>query len=260
MDGVRRFSSTAWITYRTLFHWLHPASYVASKVVGPCFQILALAMLARYSGGPAAMNFAIVGNAASLVTLNGIYGVTRSIQTERLLGTLPYVLGSPGHHAPAFLARGLMHWADGWLNGSIALVVAMAMGGPMIPRQDWLQAAIGLMVAGWSATGLGFCLGSLTLVVREWAFFLTNLAYAGLLAFAGVNFPVDRLPGPLRVLSWGLPLTRSLLVIRGRLTAGSAWTALATEALLGAAYIGVGYGVIRLLEQRAQKTGIWAWQ
>jgi len=256
MDSLWRFCSTAWIVYRTLFHWLNPASYLASKVVGPFFQILVLALLARSAGGLHAMDFAVLGNVASLVTLNGIYGVTRSVQNERVLGTLPYVIVTPGSHVTAFLAQGLMHWADGVVNAAVAGIIATVVVGPILPPGHDGIAALALVVAGWSATCLGFGLGSLTLVVREWAFFLTNLAYAALLAFAGVNFPTNRLPPVLRPVSLVLPLTRSLLVMRGNVRGTAAVADLGTEMLLGLTYVGIGAVLMGTLERRARRLGL----
>jgi ABC-2 type transport system permease protein len=256
MESLWRFCSTAWIAYRTLFHWLNPASYVASKVVGPFFQILVLALLADRAGGVRAMDFAVLGNVTSLVTLNGIYGVTRSIQNERVLGTLPYVIATPGSHVTAFLAQGVMHWADGVLNAAVAGVIATLVVGPILPPGHDEIAALALIMAGWSATCLGFCLGSLTLIVREWAFFLTNVAYAALLAFAGVNFPTNRLPSVIRPISLVLPLTHSLLVMRGNARGMAAVVDLGTEMLLGVAYVCVGTVLMSTLERRARRLGL----
>jgi ABC-2 type transport system permease protein len=202
------------------------------------------------------MDFAVLGNVTSLVTLNGIYGVTRSVQNERVLGTLPYVIATPGSHVTAFLAQGVMHWADGVLNAAVAGVIATVVVGPIVPPGHDEVAALALVVAGWSATCLGFCLGSLALIVREWAFFLTNLAYAALLAFAGVNFPTNRLPSVLRPISLVLPLTRSLLVMRGSAKGMAAVADLGTEMLLGVAYVCVGAVLMSRLERRARRLGL----
>ena len=35
MGYVRNFGAQAWLSYRALFHWLTPPSYISNVVLGP---------------------------------------------------------------------------------------------------------------------------------------------------------------------------------------------------------------------------------
>jgi len=40
ITSLRIFVSGAWLSYIALFHWTHPASYIASKIVMPIASML----------------------------------------------------------------------------------------------------------------------------------------------------------------------------------------------------------------------------
>lgn len=248
----------SWIQYR-LFAWYAPIPYLASEAIGPGLAILSIGLLARAAGGEAALRLAVIGNAASLVALNGVYGITRSVDQERTFGSLPYLLLAPANRAEVWLLRCVVHVLDGYLNGLAALAVALLVLHVPFAPGEIPAVTLSLLTCAISSACTGLFLGSLSLVLREWAFFLTNVAYTGLLVLAGVTFPLARLPAVLRPLSAVVPLSHGISALRAALSGRLAVPSLGAEVLVGMGFLLAGWGMAVHMERRARVRGAWDW-
>jgi ABC-2 type transport system permease protein len=115
--------------------------------------------------------------------------------------------------------------------------------------------ALAIAVTSFACVGLGLLNAALGLRWRETAI-LSNLLLFVLLMFAGVNVPLDRLPGWMSTLAQGLPVTHGAKAARA-LAGGEAFTGafglIAAEALVGTLYVVVGLVAIRVFEREAQR-------
>ena len=79
-----------------------------------------------------------------------------------------------------------------------------------------------------------------------------------LLIFTGSNFPITQLPEMVQVISYALPLTRSIQAARG-VTNGLGWNEilplLGGEVLVGIAYVFLATGLVKYAERVAVKEG-----
>jgi ABC-2 type transport system permease protein len=108
-----------------------------------------------------------------------------------------------------------------------------------------------------TTTGLGFTMGTISLVSRDgWMF--TNTLGQLLFILIGVNIPIDKLPVLLQPISNYLPMTRGILAARQVLN-GAGWLdvsgLLSGEILVGLVYILIGYTIFRLMERASMSTG-----
>jgi ABC-2 type transport system permease protein len=87
---------------------------------------------------------------------------------------------------------------------------------------------------------------------------ITSTIAVGLYILVGVNFPVDLLPPFLRIISYGLPMTRGILAARMALE-GASWAAVSQlvygEVIVGIIYAAAGYALFRLIERRSMVSG-----
>ena len=131
-----------------------------------------------------------------------------------------------------------------------ALVVGGLILGISIPAGSVLPIALVVLITAASCTGLGLVIAALGLLVRETAT-LNNIVFGLLLVFCGANVPLDDLPGWMSTIAQGLPLTHGIEAARS-LADGAAlssvWGWIGAEALVGAVYGLLGYGMIRALE------------
>jgi ABC-2 type transport system permease protein len=112
-----------------------------------------------------------------------------------------------------------------------------------------------MLTAACSCTALGIVHAAMGLRVREMAVF-SNLVFAVLLVFCGVNVPLDALPAWMSAVAEGLPVTHAVEAGR-ELVAGAPLTEvahlLALELAIGAVYLVPGLGLLRYYEREARR-------
>ena len=189
--------------------------------------------------------------------MNGLSGVSMTIGDERQFGTLSYLLGSPAPRGPIFLGRALFHILDGFLPPRSPCLLAMLIFRLDLAQVNFALLLFCILLIAITSSGMGFILGSISLVSRDGWMITTTLALA-LYILIGVNFPVDLLPGGLKLVSYCLPMTRGIMAARQAL-AGASWASVALliygEMLVGALYTLVGYSLFLFIEKRSMSLG-----
>jgi ABC-2 type transport system permease protein len=242
------------LSYRALFGWTNPWVFFPILVVAPIFQLLFFAFLGR-AAGLEDDRFYVIGNALQLAALPGLFAMTFTITGERRAQTLAAVLATPANRAALFLGRALP------VTGNAALVCVISFTGGVlllhvhIALSSLTGLALVILVTSLSCTGFGFLAGAIGLRMRD-AIVLINLMDAALLVFCGVNVPLDGLPGWMRAVGEGLPVTRGLQAARdiaaGGTLADNAGLILG-ELAIGAAYTAVGFALLRFFEAEARR-------
>jgi ABC-2 type transport system permease protein len=253
---VRLYLFQAWFSYKSLFAWSTPFSYLTSKFGFPFFSMIFFVFIGKFVGivDP---SFIVIGNVLLMPSINGIYGISMTVGNERQFGAMSYLLGSPAPRAPLFLGRSLFHILDGFLTVSIALPIALLIFNLSLRGVNLLLLVCCLLLLSITTTGIGFIMGTISLISRDgWMF--TNTFGQLLFILIGVNFPVDQLPAFLQPVSSALPLTRGILAARAVLD-GAGWAdvawLLSGEILVGLAYIVFGYVIFHLVERASMSTG-----
>lgn len=254
---VASFVENAWISYRALFRWYAPTSYVASKILLPLELLLLFTLLGRFALGPAWVPWIVVGNSVLMAAQNGVYGLVITIGEERFAGTLPLILSTPANRFAVFCGRGLVHALDGMVSVAVALLLASLVFRINFSQTNWGVLAAAIVVAALSTTGFGLLLGSVSLMVRD-VYIVMNTAYLILLALAGVTVPVRLLPEWAVWITPLLPVSRSAEAARGALSGASMHTvagSLGIELLVGSGYMVLGFLVYRYLEVASRRCG-----
>jgi ABC-2 type transport system permease protein len=241
-----------------MFNWATPIGYFSYKFLQPIVQILFLTELGIFATGPSNALYFALGNALQLTAINGIFGVVMSVGNERQFGTLPILLGSPANRLVTFLGRAFVHVLDGIAGVAVGLALAFVMF-----RIDLSHANLGLLaicvcIISLSTAGLGLMFGSLSVITRD-VFVIANAAYYLLLVFCGINFPVNRLPEWVQLISSCLPLTRGVQAAREVVSGASLSQVsglLGGELAVGFIYALIGYALFAWLEHQARRGGL----
>ncbi len=254
MSAVRVALVGGLISFRGLFGWLHPAIFVPTLIVPPIFQVLFFAYLGR-AAGLESDTFYVVGNSIQLAALPGLFAISHAINGERKSQTLASLLASPASRVALFLGRSLPVMAIG-LGVS---VVSFAFGTLLLDVEIGARAlpaiALAMVATAFSCTALGVAHAAVGLRVREMAVF-SNLVFAILLVFCGVNVPLDDLPGWMSTAAQGLPVTHAVEAGRDAVAGaslGSVADLLATEIAIGVAYLVLGLALLRYYERDARR-------
>lgn len=251
----RLYFFQAWFSYRSLFAWSTPFSYITSKFGFPFFSMLFFVFIGKFVGfdDPA---YIVIGNILLMPTINGLYGISMTIGNERQFGAMSYLLGSPAPRAPLFLGRAFFHIIDGFITVAVALPIAILFFDLGFKQINLLLLALCLIILTVTTTGLGFIMGTISLRSQDgWMF--TNTLGQLLFILIGVNFPVENLPAFLQPVSNYLPMTRGIMAARMVLQ-GAGWDAvsglLAGEILVGLVYVLIGYTLFRIEERASLST------
>jgi ABC-2 type transport system permease protein len=243
MNTLRIFVLGGLTSYRAMFGWLTPWILIPSFLLVPLFQILFFAYVGRAAGAEDD-SFFLIGNSLLNAALPGLFATSITIGGERGTGTLPLLLASPARRLPLFLGRALPIVLNGFAVTAFALIVGALALNVVIPAPTWGGLALVIAVSSVSCTGLGLVVAAIALRVRE-TLVLSNIIFGLLIIFAGVNVPVDAMPGWTQVVSDGIPLTRGIQAAH-QLAAGHAVADVA-GLIVGELAVGVVYGVIGLM-------------
>jgi len=255
--NTRVFFEGAFFSYRALFHWLRPATYLASKVFAPLTMMIFFVFIGAYASGSNSASFYVIGNALIFTASSGIFGVTMSVGGERWNGTLPYLFGCPADRMAMFVGRALMHIFDGMLGVFIGLGWGVLLFGLDLSHTDPAALVITILITTFSTAGLGLLMGCLSLITRN-VMLVNNTVYFLLLVFSGANIAVDKLPKWMQAISQVLPLTRGIASTRAIISGGKLMDILPMlreEILIGIVFIVLGYLMFKRFEIQAKKLG-----
>ncbi len=251
---LRVFAIGGFLSYRALFGWLNPYLFVIILLVPSVTQILFFAYLGR-AAGVENDTFYVVGNAVVAAAVPCLFGMADTITDERYTHTLSLLVVSPASRLALFLGRAAPVAANGAIVSGFAFVVGSLVLGVSVPVSAVGSLAVTILVTGFACTGLGIVNASLGLRWRESAL-LSNLILYFLLLAAGVNVPLDLLPGWLSTIAQGLPVTHGVEAARELVAGGSlvgVAPLLAAELAVGLAYAAVGLFLVRLFEVEARR-------
>ena len=253
MSAVRVALVGGLISFRGLFGWLHPAIFVPTLIVPPIFQVLFFAYLGR-AAELESDTFYVVGNSIQLAALPGLFAISHAINGERKSQTLASLLASPASRVALFLGRSLPVMAIGLVVSGVSFAFGTLLLDVEIASRALPALALAMVATAFSCTALGVAHAAVGLRVREMAVF-SNLVFAVLLVFCGVNVPLDDLPGWMSAAAHGLPVTHAVEAAR-EVVAGASLASvagkLATEVAIGVAYLVLGLTLLRHFERVAR--------
>ena len=242
------------ISFRGLFGWLHPAIFVPTLIVPPIFQVLFFAYLGR-AAGLESDTFYVIGNSIQLAALPGLFAISHAINGERKSQTLAPLLASPASRVALFLGRSLPVMAIGLVVSGVSFAFGLLLLDVELPARALPTVALAMVATAFSCTALGVAHAAVGLRVREMAVF-SNLVFAVLLVFCGVNVPLDDLPGWMSTAAQGLPVTHAVEAARDVVAGaslGSVADLLATELAIGVVYLVAGLALLRMFERDARR-------
>jgi ABC-2 type transport system permease protein len=254
VSNIRVFAVGGYLSYRALFNWLSPQLYVLTLLVPTVTQLFFFVFLGR-AAGVENDAFFTVGNALVAAAAPGLFGMAQTISDERYTQTLALLVVSPANRVAVFLGRAAPVLANGFAVAVWAFVVGALVFGIHVPVAALPALALTIAVSAFACVGLGLCNASLGLRWRETGVFANLLLYV-LLIFAGVNVPLERLPGWMSTLAQGLPVTHGVKAAR-ELVGGASFShvvgLIGAEALVGASYAVLGLLTVRWFEVEARR-------
>lgn len=214
-------------------------------------------ILKQYLGGKSIEMFLIVG----YLGYNFFYCLVQSawhFSYERSQGTLELILLTPANRFAVILGNAVSS-----LFESIWLILAFASAAFFLLLSELgninaVVLVLGLVVMTVAAVAWGTLLNSLFLLTRDAGFFYT-LLQDPFSFLSGVRFPVSLFAPWLRAISYVMPLTYCLIILRKGVLQhahlGDVYSELVNLAILTAILLSASYVLIGVSEKRAKRTG-----
>ncbi|MFF3919269.1 ABC transporter permease [Streptomyces sp. NPDC001852] len=176
-------------------------------------QVLFFTGLGRVLDQPGAVRYLALGNALMTCVVDTM-AVVATTSGERRAGTLSLLVASPADPMWVFAGRSL-HWpVSGFATASVALFGL----GPFF-GVTWTTGQVPPVLLLIALTALGtYCVGLflavLVLNVPRLRNVVSNCAYLAMMAFCGVQVPVDFWPRGVGAVVQAVPLTHTLRALR----------------------------------------------
>jgi ABC-2 type transport system permease protein len=181
-----------------------------------------------------------------------LFGAGGAINFQRWQGVLEPLIAAPPPYLLVLFPQTLAAATVGVYSLTSTLLWGRVVFG--IPLHFVHPAAFVLAVAVTVvALGvLGLVMGSSFILYRE-AAALSNMLEFPVWIVTGVIVPLSLLPGWVHYLSWGLAPTWGYRAIRAAAFGGNPWPGMGWALALGAVYLLIGQGVLRIFERRARE-------
>jgi len=255
MATILRFQRRFVLNYKNALSILSLKGYILYRVVNPFFQMLFFCTIASFVYGTDNISPWVIGNALILCYFSAFFGVGQTFISERSQGTLKTILSAPTSTVAVVLPRVVMQAVDSLIPVLIGFLTGALFFGFRMSLSVVLPVLLVICIAILSAMGIGLLIGAFALLTRD-INMLLNVASMVLIALTGANFYISQLPKFLQVISKGLPLTRSIQLIR-HLVNGHPLTdhldLLMIEIGLGLLYFILGITMFKIMERLSAK-------
>ena len=251
------FLHMAWLNFKGQRAAFNLEEFLLLETAYPFLTLMFHCVLAGYAYGTTDVTDWVIGNAFLLCTNICIFSLGSSFRAERAYGRIRSIMVGKTSKLEVVLQKG-------FFSGIVSLGTTFAgfLAGCIVFGISWSDISWGSMllcfaVAMFAATGFGLVLSVFGLMSHQMHLILNLMEYV-LLIFTGSNFPITQLPEVVQVISYALPLTRSIQAARG-VAGGMEWNEvlvlLCGEILVGIAYMILATGLVKYAERVAIKEG-----
>jgi ABC-2 type transport system permease protein len=182
-------------------------------------------------------DFIAPGIMAMTVMMSVMTGLPAAISHEKEVGTLDGMMAAPINRLAIILGKTLAQTARGLLQGTLILILAVALFGVTIHGSILLVFAL-LLLGVFSFVGLGVVITSFA-KDQETAMMLMMTLMFPMMFLSGVFFPIQQMPWYMQGISKFLPLTYAATALRKVMVLGAGVSIITTElAVL------IGFGVV----------------
>ena len=172
-------------------------------------------------------DFIAPGIMAMTVMMSVMTGLPAAISQEREVGTLDGMMVAPINRLAVILGKTIAQMARGILQGTLILVLAIALFGVTVHGSILLVFAL-LLLGVFSFVGLGVVLTSFARDQETAVMIMTTIMFP-MMFLSGVFFPVEQMPWFMQTISKALPLTYVADALRKVMVLGADLSALTTE-------------------------------
>ncbi len=251
------FLHMAWLNFKGQRAAFNLEEFLLLETAYPFLTLMFHCVLAGYAFDTANLTDWVIGNAFLLCTNICVFSLGSSFRAERAYGRIRSIMIGKTSKLEIVLQKGFFSGLVSFGTTFVGFAAGCMVFGISMEGIPWGILLLCFMTAMFAAMGFGMVLSVFGLLSHQMHLILNLMEYV-LLIFTGSNFPVAQLPSFLQVISYALPLTRSIAAARGVVN-GMEWTKvlelLSGEILVGIGYILLAASLVKWAEKEAIKNG-----
>jgi ABC-2 type transport system permease protein len=269
--GWQTLRAATWLEWQSRGNWTNPLLYMLYLIVKPMTASLVLVLMYWVVSGVhthgGIFGFLICGAAAWTFVDQIVAGIPQAVLADREeYAMLKYVYITPSRFLVFLIGRALPRMLIAFFSFAITLGFGIVLlGVPVDLRTVDYPTLFAALALGFIAiTALGIMLAGLALVLKRGAYQMPQAVTGALYLVSGAIFPIAVLPGWLRDVSLGVPLTYWLELLRRALLGsneGAQFPVTDTTALFGwlglttVIFAAVSFVVFRICDYQARERG-----
>ena len=252
---LRRFIEQSWLCFKgqkAQFEW---EEFLLFDTLYPFVTLAFYCVVAGYTFQTMDVTDWVIGNAFLLCVNTCIFSLGSSFVSERAYGRIRSMIVSPASRVAMVLEKGVFISIETTITTFVGFLTGCIVFDVSLKNVSLLQILMMIFLSTVAAAGFGLFFGVFGLITDQMHFVLNVVNYV-LLIFCGAEFPITQLPKICQVISYLLPLTRSIEAVKMLFKGADLLEVsglLAGEMLLAVIYFVLGAGLIRMIEKLAVK-------
>ena len=251
------FLHMSWLNFKGQRAAFNFEEFILLDTAYPFVTLVFYCVMAGFAFGTADVTDWVIGNAFMLCTNTCLFSLGTCFVGERYYGRIRSIIVGKTSKFEIVLQKGFFAAIV-----SVATTLAGFALGCLVFKIDltripWGSLLIVLIIAMFATMGLGMFLSVLGLISHQ-IHMISNVMWYVLLIFTGTNFPISQLPGGVQIISYLLPMTRSIVAARELVAGanlGQVRELLLGEITVAVLYLAIAAVVIKQAERIAIRKG-----
>lgn len=251
------FLHMSWLNFKGQRAAFNLEEFLLLETAYPFLTLMFHCVLASFAYETTNLTDWVIGNAFLLCTNICVFSLGSSFRAERAFGRIRSIMVGKTSKIEIVLQKGFFAGLVSVGTTFVGFAAGCFVFGISWRGVPWTALLLCFVVAMFAAMGFGLVLSVFGLLSHQMHLILNLMEYV-LLIFTGSNFPVEQLPKIFQLVSYALPLTRSIVAARGVVN-GMEWSQvlelLGGEIILGFTYILFAAALVKWAEREAIKRG-----
>lgn len=251
------FFYMSWLDFKGQRAAFNLEEFLLLETCYPFLTLVFYCVMDKYVYGTKNIIEWIIGNAFLLCTSSCIFSLGNSFVGERYFGRIRSIMVGNLSKIFIVLQKGFFSGVTALITITIGFALGCIVFDIALKGIPWVMILFVFIIAMFAVMGFGIFLSILGLISDQMHFVLNLVQYI-LLIFTGSNFSIKQLPEILQIISYALPLTRSIIAVRGIMMGVDGtiiWKLILGEIVVGIGYILGGIIIVNKVEKIAIKKG-----
>ena len=251
------FLHMAWLNFKGQRAAFNFEEFVLLDTAYPFMTLVFYCVMAGFAYETTDVTDWVIGNAFMLCTNTCLFSLGTCFVGERYYGRIRSIIVGKTSKFEIVLQKGFFAAVVSVITTLTGFALGCLVFGIKLTEIPWGSFVMVLIIAMFAVMGLGMFLSVLGLVSHQ-IHMISNVMWYVLLIFTGTNFPISQLPEGVQIISYVLPMKRSIAAARTLVAGGNiddVSRLFLGEMVIGVIYLLIAAFVVKQAERIAIKNG-----